>query len=275
MTSRVTPTSFASILIVASVLLSGVAAEARAQSDAQLRQENARLREELRELREEFAAQKRRIAELERENASLRKEIAEQATSTPTRRSRDIEPLPEPPVSIDESVANASPRALHAALVKSYRSTLGAYEVGENDSPERRAYMKRIERWREKVAREFRTRIEWNVEILDATRLHGSRDVLLRLVAVDPVHGTKLGAAFETMVSTSIMERIERSRTRGQVDGLVLTGVLSPEPRILPDVMTIDAPFVDYELIGPFAEFAFKVDVNTLLPETKDDGTSR
>jgi hypothetical protein len=261
-------------LLIAVFLLPATAltAPAAAQSDAELRQENARLREELRELRKEYEQQRLRITELEREAARLRSELAAQPTTPPSTSPKPVEKLPEPPVSIDESVPDASPRALFAALATSYRTTLGATEIGQPDSRERSAYMRQLERWRQHVRREFRQRISWHVRILDTIAAPNGQEYLLRMVAVDPVTGTELGAHFEAIVDSVIIKRLRTFEQRGPISQLVLTGVAVPNLSIVPDQMTRNNAFADYDLVGPFVEYGFDVTVTTLLPPAKDAG---
>ncbi|MCA9295075.1 MAG: hypothetical protein KC983_01135, partial [Phycisphaerales bacterium] len=226
--------SFPIALLIAAFLLPAtlLTAPAAAQSDADLRQENARLREELRELRKEYEQQRLRITELEREAARLRSELAARPASTgsgaTTTPGKPVEKLPEPPVSIDESVPDASPRALFAALAASYRETLGATEIGEPNSRERSAYMRQLERWRQQVRREFRQRITWHVRVLETVAAPGGEEYLLRMVAVDPVTGTELGAHFDAIVDSVIIKRLRAYERRGPISELVLTGVVVP-----------------------------------------------
>ena len=98
--------------LAAMVVLAPVSS-AVAQSDRDLRDENQRLTTEVKQLTRELEAAKGRIQELQRQVESLRTALATVRRSSPQ---RSPAPLEEEALTIDESVPNASPRALLRAL---------------------------------------------------------------------------------------------------------------------------------------------------------------
>ncbi|MEM7228619.1 MAG: hypothetical protein AAF432_07370 [Planctomycetota bacterium] len=259
------------LIAVAAIALLGPAPSAMAQSDADLRRENQRLREELQQLRREYDEQLRQMREMEKEMARLRQELANRPTDAgPTRPQPTT--LPEPEITVDESVPNASPRALHAALTANYREKLGTLEIGELGSGERTAYMRSLERWRQSVSREFKQRVAWHVKVSESSVLRNG-DHRMRFIAIDPVSAAELGAPFDAVVSRGVVKRLRTLERRMRLDTLVLTGVVTPTVRINPDRFSDAGAFKDYDLLGPFAEYGFEVDVQTLLPpeDPKDE----
>lgn len=248
----------APLMITLCLALTYIAPQTQAQSDSQLRRQNDELRERVRELTEELRQANQQIAELQKTIAQLERDL------DAARSGRGEVPPLEEKVSIDESTPDASPRALLSHLQEDYQATLGEMETGSTGDRERNAYMRALERWTKRVNRELRMPIEWHVKVVDAVR--ASRGVRLELIAIDPEHGTELGDSFiGTLNSSSVIRRLERFDENGQMDHLVLRGVLEPKVSINPGR---DAPgtFNTPPFIGPFAEFAMTVTIETMLP---------
>ncbi len=240
---------------------------AQAQSDSQLRRQNDDLRQRVQSLTDQLRAANERISELEKTIVQLREELA----SASTRRSETPPPPVEEKVTIDESKPDASPRALLRHLQEDYQATLGDMDRGSTGDRTRTAFVRALERWQNRVNRELRTQIEWHVKVIDATRV--SRGVQLRLIAIDPETNVELGIPFfGALRNSNVIRRLERFDQKGQMEHLVLRGILEPAVEMNPardEQGTFNSP----PFIGPFAEFGMRVQIDTILSpeEVKDD----
>jgi len=248
------------LFAIPAVLVAVSAPGTAAQSDNELRRENQALQARVTELERELQAARDRIKQLETVIEEMRKSGGSSTTRPPS-----VQPEPEK-VSIDESKQDASPRALLAAMQKDMQQDLAGIEIGAEGSRERDNYMRALDRWVTGAAREFRIPVEWHVKILDRKDADRTR-YLVRMQAVDPVHNTKLGDPFDAIIPIS---------RAGGVDDVtstyVIRGTVVPDIRINPqraEQGTFDVP----KLVGPYAEFFFGVEVNTIVKASEMRGT--
>ena len=236
-----------------------------AQSDRDLRDANQRLTTEVKQLTRELDAAKGRIQSLQRQVESLRTALAAARRSSPPRSST---PLKEEPLSIDESVPNASPRALLTALKASYDKTFTGQDQGEQGTRERTLYLKAVDRWVALANREFRMKVAWHVRVLDAQTTRAGR-LELKVQAVDPQTKTELGDPFVIALQRSTARRFAQVQQRDEADVLVLKGTLHPQ--VVFDPQLREAQPFDTRFIGPYAEFRLTVDASSLLPPTDEE----
>jgi hypothetical protein len=233
------------ILIAAAMMAASPAAVARPQ-DAQetLRAENQRLRSAL-------EAARARIAELERRLAAA---LAPSGTGGAT-------PPPEVPTTVDESVPDASPRALRRALEAGYEERTKDLEIGSARDAKRRVYLQEVRRWAAQVNQRFRSSIDWHVRVseIEAT----SRGFLMLAQAVDPVTHAELGDPFELLVPRAKAWSVERLARTRDLDVLQLRGAVIPMVSVNTDRQTA-GPFDNPPLLGPFAEFRFRIEPSAL-----------
>jgi len=251
-------------------LLSAAGAPAVAQSDSALRRENDALRAQVNDLEAELKAARQRIKELQATVARLEATIERMESGGNGR--TDTPPEPEQ-VSIDESEPDASPRALLNALQEDYQQALADMETGAANSRQRNVYLRAVERWVRAVNRKYRGQIQWHVTVQDvAAGPRGSAG--LTLVAVDPKYGTQLGDPFPAVVENrTLVRRLDRMVQNNELIGrtMVVRGVLEPNLRVNPNRET-QGTFNNPPFIGPFAEFAMRIDVTALLtPEAVAD----
>jgi len=240
-----------------------------AQSQSDLRRENQRLRTEVDDLGRELEALRAELQRLRDENEQLRRLLAAAQSGATSGQAPTVgspPPPAAPAVSIDESSPDASPRALLRTLVETYQETLSEKPMGDSPgSSERVAYLRELDRWASRVNRDFKTRIEWYVEVIGLPVTAG-RGFTLRLQAVDPVTAAVLGDPFDAFLPRNVANRLQQIDQRGGLDGpFVLKGVLVPRIHVNED-RTEPGPFDNPRFIGAFAEFGFTVDVLTLLP---------
>jgi len=248
---------------VAAVLSTALACTGLASaqdSDADLRRQNEQLSAQIRDLQRELLQAQDRIQQLEGTISQLQRQAA-----APRRSSTAGSPAPsldDEIVSVDESVPNASPRALFKALVASYEATMAGLPIGKPGERDRRAYLRKLENWRAGVIREFRSPIVWHVRVIDA-RLGPDRQRIVTFLAVDPETDARLGNSFDVVLSQTLVERLANFEARGDLGVLVMRGTVFPEIRIDEDREsrgTFDNP----PFIGPFAEFLFRIEVASL-----------
>jgi len=242
----------------------------RAQSDADVRKQNQQLaakvqdlEKELEAARKEASASKQRIADLEQQVAALKRGGVAAAATQPA-------PLQPEPTSIDESVPNASPRALFSAIVKSYDETFNGMEVGRAGEPHRKAYLRKLEGWKTAMDRQHRGPITWHVRMVGEQPVT-ERTRIVKLQAVDPKTGAELGLPFDVVLSRALSDRLATSESRGDLGEMVLRGTAVPNVRVNEQRLSRGA-FDNPPFIGPLAEYTFAVDARSLLPAKEDAG---
>lgn len=265
-TPRRIPWSLAAAIVV------GMAAipAAGQVNDSDLKKENEALQAQTRQLQADLDAARRQIEELQHQIALLRETIQ----SLRDARQPPTETQPEQ-VSIDESVPQASPRALLRALTESYDEAVADERIGHPGDAQRRAYLLTVRQWAASAERRLKGPIEWHVRLEDVQPTR--EGFLLTVTAVDPQTDVLLGDEFDIQINRVLSKRLEqRPRPPELGDRLVLKGVLRPRIAINPQ-REESGPFNRPRLIGPFAEFLFVIDVKSLTPaeEVKEPGTRR
>ena len=255
-------------MAVATLSVFCLAPAVQAQSDSELRRENQQLKTQVEDLRRELEAAQQQIERLQQRLDRINAGNGGSASGGEVG-----EPFEEK-VSIDESKPDASPRAFLSKLQEEYHAEFEKLPLGDTvESRERLNYLKSVDRWRKQVAREHRMDVEWYVTI-EGEESVDRRNVTVWVQAVDPKHGTELGDEF--------LARIPKMRTKAiEENGMDATYVI--KGRLMPDVLlnpdrasagTFDSP----PLIGPFAEYNFGVDVQTVnlakVEQEGDDGVS-
>lgn len=252
-----------SALLVFAVLAPGLPAQrAFAQSESDLRRQNQELTTKVKDLEAELDAARKQADALQKRITALESQLA---AKSPVTGHAPIPPLEEEPVSIDESHANASPRALLNAVVESYRKAVTDLPMGQKGDRERAAYMRVIERWKGATEREYRMPIDWHVRVQPASMLDSKRERIATFIAVDPVTGTRLGDEFDVALSRSMAKRLEELDNRNELGTLVMKGTVITQVRINLDRESrgsFDSP----RFVGPFAEFEFTVEPSSIVP---------
>ena len=256
---------FVALIAAACLLPALIASPALAQSQNELRRENQRLRTEVADLEAELEAARAEIAALRAEIVALRALLEDAGQAAPP----STAPPPEPEVTVDESKPQASPRALLAAIIEDYQQETADWETGTGpDDSDRTAYLRRLGRWAAGVNREYRLPVEWHVRILEPAVRVG-RDYRLRLRAVDPETDAQLGDPFDAVLSRSVASRLrEREERYGLEDQLLLKGVVQPNVMINQE-RTERGAFDNPRFVGPFVEFEFTVQAQTIVPVPK------
>lgn len=250
------------IIALVVALTAACAGAANGQSDRDLREENQRLRTQVNDLQRELDAARTRIADMERELQALMRRLGETVGSPPTTTT------PQEQVTVDESVPNASPRALLRAVRESYADATEDLEMGDFESSagsrQRAAYLRAVESWAKRIQREMRSSVVWCVETLEDQ----GDEAGLRVTAIDPETKVVLGDPFTIRLSGAVRHKLDTLLRRGRRTELILKGVLVPEVTVNPNRIEAGA-FDNPPLIGPFAEFNFVVTANSLTPPAK------
>jgi hypothetical protein len=255
-------------LVVASGLTSTGAATA--QSDRDLRELNQRLQTQVNDMQRELDAARTRIADLERDLATLMRRLGRTTGSPPSTTAQ----TPPERVTIDESVPNASPRALLKAIRESYTEATSDFEIGDYDGMagrrQRAAYLRAVESWARRIQREMKSSVVWHIRMLPPAE-QGGEVPGLRVRAIDPETHVELGDPFTVRLNSTIRRKLATLEQRGPIDVLVLKGVLVPQVTVNQDRMD-PGPFDNPPLVGPFAEFRFIVTANSLTkPKENSD----
>jgi hypothetical protein len=178
----------------------------------------------------------------------------------------DVDRRPE--VTLDESVPQASPRALFNAMEESYSEAMDGFEIGEDGDRQRSLYVRSVERWRARINREMRATIEWHVRVLESEEQRAG--YTLTVVAIDPKTEARLGEPFVIELPRRLARRYEQLVERRQAEVLRVRGVLIPDVQVNHDRRD-PGPFNVPPLIGPFAEFGFRIDPSAVTHPTDDD----
>lgn len=261
------------LFLICSLALLGQAQVSWSQeSDSDLRRENDELTTRVQDLQSELDAANREIETLRERIERLEAQLAAaRRAAVPPPATR---PTPEPErVTVDETKPHASPRALFKALMESYSQATSDMDPGRAGSPNRRAYVKKLESWKGAVDRQFRGPITWHVRVVDARNIDINRDrareIVVTLLAVDPETDVRLGGPFDVRLSRTLAERIDRLEDRGELDVLVLRGTILPDIRIN-EQRTERGSFDNPPFIGPFAEMLYRIEVKSLMPVEED-----
>jgi hypothetical protein len=253
---------------VAVLCLTAHSAPAGAQSDADLRRDNQRLKAQLQDTQQELEAARARIEELTGELESLRRAIAARGRD-PAR--TPGAPAPPETVSIDESKADSSPRALFRAMRTSYEEAVKDQEIGQLGDRARKTYLRLVQSWATRANREFRTPVVWHVRY-DSEIDQFGQAMLFR--AVDPASGEPLMGAhpFRVSIPRKVARRlVERGEMR---EVLVVRGVLTPRVTFNAE-REAQGTFDNPKFIGPFAEFNFVIDARSMLSMAEDEKSNR
>jgi hypothetical protein len=233
-----------------------------AQGTPDLASENQRLQGEVDRLTRELKASQDRVKILE-----------QQLTALQRARGSATQPATEPEkVTVDESVPTASPRALYNAMTSSYGEHLSTMQIGSAGDSTRRGYMRKVEQWKGLVDREFRGPITWHVRLVGNETIRPNQPI--RLTAVDPVTSVQLGDAFEVTLPRLAAERLAKMQQRSELGVMVLRGIVAPAVRVADDRET-RGPIDNPPFIGPFAEFIYSVQVQSLLPVKEDESEQK
>lgn len=252
------------LVIIAVLSLFTYVNPSQGQSDRDLRAENQRLKTQVKQQKKELDASKAQIAKLSNQVKDLEKalRLAQKAPRKPT------QPRVDEKVSIDESVAAASPRALFNALKSSYDQAVDGLEQGVPGDTSYKIYSKAVQRWAIAVNREYRAKITWHVRVLGTSPT--PKGFAFELQAVDPKTNTKLGDSFFALLSKSLAKRYEQVIRRSGAEVVELKGTLVPNVTF-DRTQSTPGPFNNKKFIGPYAHFEFAVDASSLQAPSEED----
>lgn len=234
-------TSLLSALFLAAFLLP--APHASAQTVEDLRRENQQLRD--------------RIQELERQIRELGKTPRQpQAPASPATAPADTQPDTSEPLHLTH------PAAVIDAIRARWQADAADVPMGEENTRERVAYARFVEKWVAATNREYRKRVNWTVRLVSADRIEGN--YALRLVVVDPETGRDLGESFPVRITRAQANRLETWNRRGG-GHLELHGVLLPQLRFNAERLNAGV-FDSPTFIAPLVEFPFDMQVESIAP---------
>lgn len=246
------------------------------QTEEELQEQNEDLTEQVAQLQENLRVAQRenqrladRIAQLEQQLAAMRRAAppppAPPTTTTkPSTPGTGTRPSLDEQVTIDETAPSSSPRALFRTLRESYEQTMGGLPIGEPGSPERRDYMKKLEKWKIGIDKLHQGLFAWHVRAVDSRPIN-RRERVVTFEAVDPQTDVRLGDPFDVLLSRTLVDRLARMEERGELGVLVMRGYLQPDVVIDPERET-KGTFDRPPFIGPFAAFDFQLVAKSLLP---------
>lgn len=209
---------------------------------------------------DELAKAKARIAELEAEVARLKSQLATGASPTPA-----SAPAATPPADADPY---ASPTTIRRALESDYTSSLAERLPPPGDAAAAAIFRRELERWVAAANRSHRQAVRWHGRLV-RTQPQGER-LLVTLAPVDPVSGESLGEEFTATLEPRLARRLSNSvRSNAEGEAWTLLGTFIPEIRANPDRMERGV-FDNPPLLGPGAEFRWRVDVESLVPARRE-----
>ncbi len=267
------PRHIASILIIVCIAAGFIDTPATAQSEQELRQVIQRLRIQISNLQNELRSVQSENERLKSENEQLKNQLTELLRTPPPSHTSPTTTKPATgngQVTVDESAADANPLALFSAIQNDYAETMKDMERGQEGDRQRIKFMRKLDQWQAGINRRYQSQINWYVHIVEIAQ-STDRGVTVSMIAVDPITGDQLGDQFPALlVGNALLRRLAELETKGELDILLLRGVLIPEVEINPDretAGTFDSP----KFIGPYAEFGFTVEVQSLIPAPEPD----
>ena len=273
--------SLIAALLMLLALAPAPAALARAdETVADLRRENDQLRERIAQLEATLATLLEQNQALIDEPRALRSEVAElnrrvQDTSDAVEEQRATSgtPMPKPIEFEAPELAPptddplASPGQLLEALIRDHD---GRYpELALETADQRTRYVRDLQRWFKTLERDFTTRVEWLVDVVDSSPVvddegkpTGARTLVFYVI--DP----ESNLPFDANPSTISVDSRSALRLLDNDEGVTrwrLAGIAAPTP-ILNTERTerglIDTP----PFIAPYVEFAYAFRVTAMLP---------
>ena len=245
--------------LACSMLVTALATSpARAQSDSDLRKQNQELTTRVKDLETELDAARKQIDTLQKQVAAMQQQLA-------AARSGGAAPAPleEPKTTIDESKANASPRALFNAAAESYKKAVADTPMGVAGDRDRIVYMRKIEKWAPAFEREYRAAIDWVVRVVPDSPTANAAKGIYTFVAVDPVTDAPLGDEFNVTLSRALATRLAELESHGGLGALSMKGTVVPTIAINPARETRGS-FDNPRFVGAFAEYTFTVDPQSI-----------
>jgi len=244
-------------LMMCAVALVALAPGAWAQGPANLAQENEELKQRVETLEKQLEQARERIAALNEEMARLREQLAEGGGA----RARPGSPAGGASSGEVPSDPMASPESLFETLRESYVSNFGGepYDTRADQNRLRRM----VSSWVRDMQREHRGNIKWHVRILDASQAD-ERGGPVRFQVVDPATGADIGEPTEALFPARMARRID-SATPDEV--WVMEGRTSARPMVnRTRIEEDDDPQSGARYIGPFAEFAYELAIESIEP---------
>ncbi len=251
------------VLLLAALCLFTPAAEAQSDDN-----ELTRLRRIVAEQREQLAQKDQRIRDLEARVEALRAELAEARRAAGDRDADATDEAHASETSAASRGPSDSPAGLLAALRDRYRIDLADIDPdAELDDRARAARDARIRRWCLQMNRDLRSQISWSVRfgpVKEAGRgvYHASMTV------INPEDGRAIGEPVTIDIPRRFLSRLRDHADR--YDHWKLEGVLRPEPRLNAERVTTGV-FSTTPLVGPFVDFDFSIDWNSLAGVAEPD----
>lgn len=209
-------------------------------------------------LADELTKAKARIAELEAEVARLKAQLATPPAAAPAA------PASSP---VADTAPFASPASVRLALEGDYTRSLAERLPAAGDQTAAAIFRRELERWVAGANRSYRHAVRWHGRLV-RTQPQGER-LAVTLAPVDPVSGDSLGEEFTATLEPRIARRLsDRARTAAG-DPWTLVGTFIPEIRANPDRMERGI-FDNPPLLGPGAEFRWRVEVESLVPARRE-----
>ena len=238
-------------------------------SVSELRRENEKLRQRIDELEAQLAKSQQSINQLLEEVRTLNTRVAELQRQLETRPAQpstpdgggEAEPAPPAPVfaELPESQPFAAPESLLLFVRQSYESNFGEITVPFDSAEERSRYIRAVESWSSGLRRTQRSQVEWLVEIRSV--LSNESPMVVEYRVLDPVTRR---AYSERVFAMQIPARFERRIRESETKTWILRGVAGLDLNINRDRETMG--FFDVTpFIGPYVEFAFKLNANALI----------
>jgi hypothetical protein len=208
-----------------------------------------------------------RTAELEAEIVRLRAEIVRLETELARLKAPPANPS-APAAAPADADPFASPQAIRRALERDYTKSLAERLPPTGDAAAGAIFRRELERWVAGANRSYRQAVRWHGRLV-RIQPQGDRAVVT-LAPVDPVSGDSLGEEFTAVLEPRIARRLSNAGRSSPVgETWALTGVFIPEIGANPARMERGI-FDNPPLLGPGAEFRWKVEVESLVPVRRE-----
>ena len=270
---------FLCLILFALALAAVTPASGQTETPASLRQQIGQLERENETLRAELEDVQARFEALRREVESLRRALA--STKGPSLQT-ETTTTPDGPLSAVGRASPlsfsreplASPDSLFVSLVLDYREQLGEVSIDDSADTARR----RVRGWTKTVGERFSGQTEWltSVQLLNSQADRARHMVLVTIL--DPATLDAIQAPLPLEMPEKFSTRVEKTletpgEAQGEKNGPPLWKLrvrMDALPRFDPDRVA-PGPFNYPPYIGPFAGFAYSVQILGVGPITPDE----
>lgn len=156
----------------------------------------------------------------------------------------------------------ASPEAVLTWLRDEYQQAMGGLNYGTERDEVR--YMRTLRAWAARADTKYRGRFEWAAELAETEPIVPGEAAVIRIIIRDPATGEPWSRPFDLTLTERLEERFSRMSLKPG-DAVMLKGTFRTEVKVDENREDV-AAFETAALIGPFAEFTWEAELQSIAP---------